>query len=80
MPEAEFNRVVAAGEASYPTLRDVPREAFPLFLSSRTWLHMLDGTLQAPFFPRHPNGAIMTNLGDERDLDGMNVEVCECVR
>lgn len=34
------------------TLSNVPPECFPLFLSTRRWLHLLDGTLEDPFFPR----------------------------
>ena len=37
MPEAEFERALTAAEATYHTFRDIPREAFPLFLSSKTW-------------------------------------------
>lgn len=37
MPEAEFERALTAAEATYHTFRDVPREAFPLFLSSKAW-------------------------------------------
>eukprot|EP00798_Chlamydomonas_sp_ICE-L_P021903 gene21903-28945_t len=76
MPPDKYEEVLLAGNMTYHTLRDVPPEAFPLFLSSRQWLHMLDGTLQQPFFPRGANGAILKGDGvDALDLDGMTVNV-----
>lgn len=41
-----------AASTELHTLLDVPPECFPLFLSTRLWLHLLDGTLLDPFFPR----------------------------
>lgn len=64
LPQAEFARVEAAASATYHTLRDVPSEAFPLFLSSRTFLRMLDGSTGRTFFPRQPNGAILQVCAD----------------
>ena len=40
-----------------PTLIDVPTEEFPLFLTKREWLVLLDGTLERPFFERLSNGS-----------------------
>ncbi|KAJ1485002.1 hypothetical protein T484DRAFT_1795187, partial [Baffinella frigidus] len=46
-------------EEEYPhTLKDVPEEMFPLFLTQSEWLRLLDGTLAAPFFARLPSGAL----------------------
>ncbi|KAG2432292.1 hypothetical protein HYH02_013015 [Chlamydomonas schloesseri] len=68
----EWERASAAFSATYHTFKDVPPEAFPLFLSSRTYLRMLDGTTERPFFPRAANGAIIqvAGDGDEADPDG----------
>ncbi|KXZ49100.1 hypothetical protein GPECTOR_23g31 [Gonium pectorale] len=72
LPEEQYARVVALSNATYHTFRDVPSEAFPLFLSSRACLRMLDGTTARPFFPRVPNGAILQlpDDGEEVDPDG----------
>ncbi|GLI67623.1 hypothetical protein VaNZ11_011870, partial [Volvox africanus] len=72
LPPADFARVMAMASATYHTFRDVPSEAFPLFLSSRAYLRMLDGTTDRPFFPRQPNGAILQlpDDGEELDPDG----------
>lgn len=59
LPAEEWEAVSAAAAAQYHTMRDVPDAAFPLFLSSRNFLRMLDGCLQSPFFPRAANGAII---------------------
>ena len=37
MPEEAYNRAVAANQATYRKFQDVPREAFPLFLTSLSW-------------------------------------------
>lgn len=42
----------AAAAVELHTFRDVPAAAFPLFLTTKKYLHMLDGTLADPFFPR----------------------------
>lgn len=55
----EWERASAAFNTTYHTFKDVPPEAFPLFLSSRTYLRMLDGTTERPFFPRAANGSII---------------------
>ena len=40
MSELDFGRAIAAGSTTYHTFRDIPKEAFPLFLSSKTWCVM----------------------------------------
>ena len=42
----------ASASPGMHTLRGLPPDAFPLFLSTTRWLHMLDGTLPDPFLPR----------------------------
>jgi hypothetical protein len=42
MPPDEFRLAQAAGRATYHSLAAVPPEAFPLFLSSKKYLHMLE--------------------------------------
>ena len=41
-----------------PTLREVPMDLFPLFLTQAEWLKMVDGTLLQPFWPRHHDGSL----------------------
>lgn len=42
-----------SASADLHTLKDVSAEAFPLFLSTRRWLHLLDGTVGGrAFFER----------------------------
>lgn len=54
-----------------PTFRTgMSAKHFPLFLSSREWVLMLDGTLPEPFFRRRRNGA----LRDKRFLHHGNDE------
>ncbi|KAI3424745.1 hypothetical protein D9Q98_008134 [Chlorella vulgaris] len=55
----------------------VPAEAFPLFLSSRQFLRLLDGTIEQPFFPRRADVSIMWGQaeGEDFDPDGMNLRV-----
>lgn len=66
----------ALAERSFVTLKDVPAEAFPLFLSQKTYLEALDGTLAIPFFPRRGDGSIMWECGgDASDPDGMSQEI-----
>ena len=55
MSEVEFSQAVSAGDATYHTLRDVPKEAFPLFLSSKTW-YVKAASLR--FLPCHPHLSI----------------------
>ena len=40
------------------SLADLPDDAFPLFLTKREWLVALDGTLDAPFYPREADGKV----------------------
>jgi hypothetical protein len=69
--EAEWPGLLAAATASYPTFRGIPPSAFPLFLTSKAFLRMLDGTLgrgpsglpdpsrPQPFFARSEDGSIL---------------------
>lgn len=50
--EAEGSVLAAAGSVDYSTMLDVPPEAFPLFISARKFLSMLDGSLPEPYLPR----------------------------
>ena len=49
-PAAAAQAAAAAAQADIFTLRTVPPEAFPLFLSASRWLKLLDGTLAEPHF------------------------------
>ncbi len=51
-PEAAAATAAAAAAAELHTFNAVPPVAFPLFLTTKQYLHMLDGTLKDPFFPR----------------------------
>jgi hypothetical protein len=53
----------AAAAQQYHTFRGVPEEAWPIFLSAKQYLHMLDGTLRKPFFRRHPDGSFLYESG-----------------
>jgi hypothetical protein len=62
--------IAAAASRDYPSLRDVPDAAFPLFATTAQWLRMLDASCDAPFF-----GAAGA-AGDERDdADGIGLHV-----
>ncbi|KAJ9510267.1 hypothetical protein QJQ45_015579, partial [Haematococcus lacustris] len=76
MPPEEYQAAEAAGQKTYHSMADVPFEAFPLFLSSRQYLHMLDGSLEAPFFRRRRDGSIVQEAeADEVDQDSADVVV-----
>lgn len=47
--DTDRSRVLAARSRQYHTLSDVPDAAFPLFLSSRQYLAMLDASVGEPF-------------------------------
>jgi len=51
-PNAPPAGAAEAAAAELHTFARVPGAAFPLFLSTKKYLHMLDGTLPNPFFPR----------------------------
>ncbi len=51
-PNAPPAGAAEAAAAELHTFASVPGIAFPLFLSTKKYLHMLDGTLPNPFFPR----------------------------
>lgn len=69
MPPDEYRAAEAASSARYHSLAAVPATAFPLFLSSREYLLMLDATTPQPFFRRRPNGAI-AHVGAVEGLPG----------
>lgn len=62
-------------DKEYPILRDIQEDAFPLFLTTRQYLRMLDGTLSEPFFPRRENGNLALEDEFERDYDGVDESV-----
>lgn len=63
-----------ASSEEYATLAQVPDAAFPLFVTTKTFLRMLDGTVKSPFFPRRENGTVLMPL-EEIDPDGMGIEI-----
>ncbi|CAD7695958.1 unnamed protein product [Ostreobium quekettii] len=71
----EVRDLAELANGEYPTLSEIPSAAFPLFLTTRQHLQMLDGTLREPFFPRHENGAIDYDNDEELDPDGMEFKV-----
>jgi hypothetical protein len=76
VPPEVADDLEAFAEQPLITLKDVPAEAFPLFLSQKTYLEALDGTLAVPFFPRREDGSIMWERGgDASDPDGMSLEI-----
>lgn len=46
---SEQAQVIAARSWQYHSFREVPDEAFPLFLSSKQWMAMLDATVPDPY-------------------------------
>ena len=52
-PEAAAATATAVAAAELHTFKSVPPAVFPLFLTTKQYLHMLDGTLADPFFPRY---------------------------
>ncbi|MEW5318036.1 MAG: hypothetical protein WDW38_009289 [Sanguina aurantia] len=77
VPPEQLSRILSAAEATYHNFKDIPAEAFPLFLPAKTYLRMMDGTIDTPFFPRRPNGAIIQLPDDteDQDPDGMALTV-----
>ncbi|GFH30803.1 uncharacterized protein HaLaN_29723, partial [Haematococcus lacustris] len=68
--------VEAAAEGVYHSMQQVPTAAFPLFLTSREYLNMLDGTLAEPFLPRHEDGSVVQPKEiDEGDGEDTLVEL-----
>lgn len=51
---SDVAKVVVARNQQFHSFRDVPDEAFPLFLSSKQWLSMLDATVPEPFLRWEP--------------------------
>ena len=48
------------------TLQNLNPHAYPLFLTSYKWLHLLDASLEdnKPFFPRNPDGSLAVKVLD----------------
>ncbi|KAL6749214.1 P-loop containing nucleoside triphosphate hydrolase protein [Haematococcus lacustris] len=68
--------VEASAEGVYHSMQQVPTAAFPLFLISREYLNMLDGTLAEPFQPRHEDGSVVQlKESDEGDGEDTLVEL-----
>ncbi|KAL4858033.1 TPR and ankyrin repeat-containing protein 1 [Chlorella vulgaris] len=65
----------AAAARPYHSFRDVPEAAWPLFLSGKQYLHMLDGTLAKPFFKRYSDGSFVYESEARDDDDGMSMLV-----
>ena len=60
----------AAAAADMHMLQNEPAAAFPLFLSTKKYLQLLDGTLAAPFFPRcdHADSCMVQHIACARRL------------
>ncbi|KAL4457799.1 hypothetical protein ABPG75_012664 [Micractinium tetrahymenae] len=65
----------AAASQPYHSFGGLPEEAWPLFLSSKQYLHMLDGTLAKPFFKRRRDGSFFYESEAQDDEDGMSMLV-----
>jgi hypothetical protein len=78
---AEAAVAAAAAAVDYHTFACIPDEAFPLFLSNKQYLRLLDGTVGQPFFKqRDPEtGAVLEGGGEgERDfLEGGLVDLTD---
>ncbi|XP_070564892.1 LOW QUALITY PROTEIN: TPR and ankyrin repeat-containing protein 1-like [Ptychodera flava] len=64
---------VAVEDNSLPyRLQDAHPAQYPMFLTSRQWLLMMDATLPEPYFPRKPDGSLKREVKgwgiDERPL------------
>ena len=78
VPPEVADELDALSEQSWAvlTLKDIPSEAFPLFLSQKNYLEALDGSLSEPFFPRREDGTILWERGHGYDdPDGMSQEI-----
>jgi len=75
LSEKDLQELTKLVQSDYHVLRDIPENVFPLFLTTRQYLRMLDGTLSKPFFPRRDNGAVALEDEDEQDPDGVDWEV-----
>lgn len=64
----------------YTSLRDIPGEAFPLFVTTKQWLLLLDATTPQPFHERAPDGRLRAegeeDEGMEADPEGIGLQVC----
>lgn len=78
LTEIEFESAKAAVDSiKYTSFKHLPDVAFPLFLTSATYLRMLDGSLQegAEFFHRDQEGALKYSPDDPNDPEAMITEV-----
>ena len=76
----EAAAVTAATSIKYHSFVDVPSLAFPLFLSSKQYLQMLDASCKGKhFFPRGQDGAVVVGTGPGGagwgDGDGIEEEI-----
>ncbi|PSC71609.1 TPR and ankyrin repeat-containing 1-like isoform A [Micractinium conductrix] len=62
----------AAAAQPHHSFRGLPEEAWPLFLSAKQYMHMLDGTLRTPFFKRRADGGFYYESEARDDEDGMS--------
>lgn len=59
MEPGEYQRAVELRSRRYHSLAAVPSGAFPLFITSRQYLLMLDGATADPMFARREDGSII---------------------
>eukprot|EP00741_Cyanophora_paradoxa_P016412 tig00020912_g15847.t1 len=50
------------------SLAALPDDSYPLFVTGRKWLRLVDGTLAGPFFPRPPGARLVTYELFEQEL------------
>ena len=59
---SEAKRLQELSNQDYPSLADIPSDAFPLFWTTKQYLRAVDATLpdtpvrDGPFFPRYASG------------------------
>lgn len=71
---SEQAQVIAARSRQYHSFRDVPQEAFPLFLSGKQWLAMLDATVPDQFL-KHRDPVTHALLDEEEAAEQHALEV-----
>ncbi|KAK9854785.1 hypothetical protein WJX84_000152 [Apatococcus fuscideae] len=72
---AQADELEAVSAREYPSFANVPDDAFPLFLSTRAYLHALDATLEMPFHERNEQGAMLYNPIGMDDMEGTFEEI-----
>jgi len=70
----ELAECLEAANGEYATLNQIPDAAYPLFLTTKLFTQMLDGTLTTPFFARRENGTIISSI-DDLDNDGTTLAI-----